>query len=487
MISQKICTCKKKSQARHSGKKNNGWPWLGIFIFLFAIHAQAQHRPLLIVTTDIGQDPDDQQSLVRLLHYANEFNLAGIIVNADNNHSHEPPILKDTLAHQLIDAYGLIENQLRLHDPNFPSALYLHSLVKKGCFGNGVNVPVSKYIGEGMDTEGSDWIIRVVDGAGAGPVCISAWGGACDLAQALYKVRKTRTPDQTNLFIAKLRVYFTGKQDSSNDWILGNFPGLWTILSLHPGGDKWASAYRGMFAGGDVSLTSSDWLHRHIIGKNALSGLYPDSAYTGGGKINPHMAMKEGDSPSWMYFLSNGLNNINNPEWGGWGGRFKRTKDLVFNDAADCYTDIETGASITDARATVFRWRDDFQRDFAARAEWGSKSYADANHRPLIRLKGQLQDDPLLCQVKGGKNISFNAGPSVDPDGDRLRFHWFIYPEAGTYSNAGKIATKSNYLSRIKIKVPKDAKGSSIHLILRVTDNRTHSLTSYKRIIIEAR
>jgi len=55
-----------------------------IFILLVLTAALYAKKPLLIVTTDIGQDPDDQQSMVRLLHYANEVDIAGLIANADD-------------------------------------------------------------------------------------------------------------------------------------------------------------------------------------------------------------------------------------------------------------------------------------------------------------------------------------------------------------------------------------------------------------------
>src|SRR5437870_1678574 len=35
----------------------------------------------LIIETDAGGDPDDEQSLVRFLHYANEWDVEGIIAN----------------------------------------------------------------------------------------------------------------------------------------------------------------------------------------------------------------------------------------------------------------------------------------------------------------------------------------------------------------------------------------------------------------------
>ena len=42
----------------------------------------ANERPRLMVLTDIGGDPDDQQSLVRLMVYSNEFQIEGILATA---------------------------------------------------------------------------------------------------------------------------------------------------------------------------------------------------------------------------------------------------------------------------------------------------------------------------------------------------------------------------------------------------------------------
>ena len=57
---------------------------------LLAVSAPAQdvsesdvetHKPRIITTTDLGADPDDEQSMVRLLVSANEFDIEGLIVS----------------------------------------------------------------------------------------------------------------------------------------------------------------------------------------------------------------------------------------------------------------------------------------------------------------------------------------------------------------------------------------------------------------------
>jgi len=49
------------------------------FVCSFSLLAQ---QPRLLITTDIGSDPDDQQSLVRLMVYSNEFEIEDLVCSA---------------------------------------------------------------------------------------------------------------------------------------------------------------------------------------------------------------------------------------------------------------------------------------------------------------------------------------------------------------------------------------------------------------------
>jgi hypothetical protein len=349
-----------------------------------------------------------------------------------------------------------------------------------------VSKAYTEFIGDGLGTEGSEWIIDVVDSDDPQPVNVAVWGGAADLAQALWKVKSTRSPEACDAFVAKLRVFFIGKQDSSNDWVLETFPKLWVILALDRGGDKWESGYRGMFWGGDMQNTSLAWLEKNIKGKNPLADMYPTKAFTGGEKRNPHMAMKEGDSPSLLYFIPNGLNAPDHPSWGGWGGRYSLMHDNVFGDADDSYFDQQANKMITSPRATVFRWRQDFQNDFATRVLWASQSLTEANHRANISINGAQSFEPLFITAKAGESIKLDATATSDPDGDELKFSWSDYPEAGTYNHIlTRIRSKGD--GKCTVEIPGDVAGKSIHIILAVTDKREVPMTAYKRIVINVR
>jgi len=393
--------------------------FLIFFVTVICIGTVRAQKPRLIV---IGQDPDDAQSLVRLLHYANEFDLQGIIANADSNYAKEAAVLRPEIIHEMIKSYAEIYDNLVLHYKAYPTGTYLHSLVKNGTFGNGVEVLMKNYIGEGKDTEASDWIIEVVDIEDSQPVHITVWGGACDLVQVLWKIQSTRSEKEEEAFVKKLRMFFIDKQDSSNQWVMDTFPQLWLVLASDAGVNKWEFSYRGMFWGGEMETTSKAWLHETIIGQNVLADHYPYHAYTGGEARNPYMALKEGDTPAFLYFLQNGLNVSDRPEW---GGRYELKGNPFYTDAKDAYFDAQTGAIINSPRATAFRWRNNFQNDFAARVQWGTKNYGDANH-PHAVINGQANKSPLQIKVKAGDTLSLDASKSSDIDNDNLRFEWLL-------------------------------------------------------------
>ena len=47
-------------------------------------------------------------------------------------------------------------------------------------------------VGEGKDSEGSDWIIKTLEKNDDRPLWISVWGGPNTLAQALWKIKQTK-------------------------------------------------------------------------------------------------------------------------------------------------------------------------------------------------------------------------------------------------------------------------------------------------------
>jgi len=456
----------------------------------------ATHKQRVVILTDIGAEADDTESMVRLLLYADVIDIKGLVATTS---TWKRTSVSPELIEEVVRAYGKVHGNLVKHDSDYPLVEALRSLVKRGAAEYGMNG-----VGPEKDSEGSNWIIRTLEENDDRPLWVAVWGGPNTLAQALYKLRATKTPAELDRLVAKLRVYTISDQDDSGPWIRKNFPKLFYIVS--PGGDYSAATWTGINAfipGIDNSTISNKWLAEHIQqGHGALGEAYPDVAYG-----------MEGDTPSWLALIPNGLSDPEHPDWGGWGGRYElylpaipvtnpntfirgvftngvpiepesrpiwtnATDDFTPAISGECGRATLTGTkSFRDFKATIWRWRDDFQNDFAARMEWATKSYREANHPPVIVL-----DQPESLTVRSGEQFRLGAHAS-DPDGDSLSFYWFQYPEAGTYKKTIPLTIAEN-LAQIDLMAPKVDKTETVHFILRVTDKGTPPLSRYKRVIV---
>lgn len=313
--------------------------------------------PRLAILTDIGGDPDDQQSMIRLMVYANEFDIELLLASASGTRGElKKSVTRPDLILQIIDAYAAVLPNLKRHASGWPEASKLRSCVKSG------NPHRERaYIGDGHDTEGSRALIERVDaGSAERPLNIAIWGGQTDFAQALWRVKQDRGAEGFAAFAKKMRIYDINDQDGIADWMRGEFPGLNYILAkAPPGRDKREGTYRGVYLTGDESLTSKAWIEANVKSRGLLGALYPMKTSTA---PNKNGCMKEGDTPSWFFFLPLGGNDPGDPTKPGWGGQFQREPDGWWRDlpAKDGF----------DPRSTVTRWRADFQADFAKRMTW---------------------------------------------------------------------------------------------------------------------
>ncbi|WP_080240250.1 nucleoside hydrolase-like domain-containing protein [Spirosoma rigui] len=465
------------------------------FLFLFLSNVTLAQstgaKTRLIVLTDIENEPDDSQSLVRLLTYANQIQIEGLI--ATTSIHLQKRVAPETI-HRIIRAYGKVQPNLLKHEPGYPTAQALKTLIKKGLPVYGMGG-----VGPGNDSEGSTWIIRQLEKPDNRPIWVSVWGGVNTLAQALWTIQKTRTPEQAERLYRKLRVYTISDQDDSGPWIRKTFPGVFYVVS--PGYGYEYATWLGMNTGEpgtQPEYVSNAWLAEHIQqGHGPLGALYPDVAFG-----------MEGDTPSFLGLIPNGLNVPEHPDWGGWGGRYVlQTPTLVVSRNKPANAPAETAETRPvwtnsadsvlmprsfmpqpmtkepragkSTRATIWRWRPEFQNDFAARMDWCTKSYKAANHPPVPRLS-----HPENLTIKSGEQFYLRASESTDPDGDSMSFRWMQYPEAGTYPG---IISYENFVSNIyeaRPIAPTVTSPQTIHFILKVTDKGTPALTRYKRVIV---
>jgi hypothetical protein len=379
-------------------------------------------------------------------------------------------------------------------------------------------------VGSDKMTAGAEAILRAADRNDPRPLWITVWGGANTLAQALSHARTTRTPDEMDKLVQKLRVYAISDQDDAGPWIRREFPALFYIaMPSTPDADQYAMAtWTGISGdefyknapGADFTTFTKPWVDAHIRGKGPLGRLYPYPC-----------CIHEGDTPSYLGLINNGLASAMSPTYGGWGGRyvwrqFYGESHPGWTQGGDAFPgrdssrDTVTGAdgkTYTSDQATIWRWRTAFQHDFAARMDWTIRGVKQANHNPLVVVNGQRGKAPISIEAHVGAAVVLDASSTTDPDGDPLDFHWFFYPEAGTGIPtrpvfAGGLATVSTpgeggipsapaglrvVPARVLIDNSEQARVTvmpkivgTAHLILAVTDRGTPSLTSYRRVIL---
>lgn len=457
-------------------------------LLLITLSAQAQYfteKPRVFVLTDIENEPDDAQSLVRFLTYSNQWDVEGLVATTS---CWQRDQTAEWRIREIVDAYGKVRDNLLVHEPGYPTHAYLSSRIKKGVPRFGMSG-----VGEGQDSEGSEWLIQVLEKEDDRPVYIQAWGGANVLAQALWKMERTKTPAELEAIIQKMRVYTISDQDDSGPWIRKNFPDLFYIVSpgyQENGGGQYHLAtwsgisgdrHHGRFTGPDFTIVDNPWLDAHIRNNHGpLGAEHPQTEY-----------LMEGDTPSFLGLVNNGLNNPEHPDFGGWGGRYElyipaykkymyepETRPIWTNTQDEVYSEL-TEQYHTSNHATIWRWREAYQHDFAARIDWSNTpSYEDANHPPVAAL-----GHPNVLKVKAGENVTLSGAGSSDPDDDALQYRWIYYQEAGTL-NAYDFKLENPFHQVTTFTAPRTDKVKTMHFILEVTDNGRPSLTRYQRVIV---
>jgi hypothetical protein len=454
---------------------------------LFNGHLRADNKPRIIVLSDISglQEPDDTQSFIRFLLYANQFDIEGIIGTG----SRYGPTRGDIdYFKKVIDAYGQVRDNLLLHAAGYPTVAHLTSVLRHGQRGT-VGM---EGVGDGKNTEGSDLIIKALRKDDPRPLWISIWGATGTLAQALWDIKHNMglSDAEIDRLISKVRVYDIAGQDDAGGWIAKTFPDIFYIRSSV----QFLGFAQGHVAGsqgGDLSVANDEWFNENIMGYGPLGALYPKRKW-----------MYEGDTPAFLYLIANGLSDPECVHCGGWGGRFRKDKVknanefshtkvdeskyydfFIYNDAYDTWS--YEGNEYNDVYCPLFRWREEYQNDFLARMHWTMRPFKDANHNPVAVVDNDSSGSFIIKRMAAGEQLAFDASGSFDPDGDSLTFEWFHYREAGTYD--GEIVIQNADSPMAFVRIPDDASGAEMHIILRVVDFGRPHLFTYRRIIIQAK
>jgi hypothetical protein len=459
-----------------------------------------KHR--IIVLTDIarGFEVDDIESMIRLLLYANEFTIEALVATTSCWYKDQGGDGNREIILELIDAYERVKRNLDIHAPGFPEAENLRKVTFAG---------IPKFGKQEGDGWGEEWmneidsishIINVIDKPDPRPVWVLLWGGANVLAHVVWKVYKSKSPDEFDKFLSKIRVYGISDQDYGGIWLRENFGDrLFYIVSPSPGDETGGGYYKHSvwpgisgdefmhgsqdgfegdgFKGAQSEMVSNEWLRDNIISKGVLGAKYPEYPW-----------LMEGDTPTYLYLIPNGLGQSEHPNYGSWGGRYEYyipdknytgtdEKYPLWTNASDQVKGID-GTTYCSPQATIWRWREAYQNDFVARMDWSTtNSYEQANHPPVAKLS-----HPNHLSAEGGEYVNLSAEGSTDPDGDDLSYSWMYYGEAGSYN--GELIIENANRMKAGFTAPNVDKNCDIHIVLTVRDNGVPPLCRYQRVIV---
>ncbi|MEZ4852467.1 MAG: DUF1593 domain-containing protein [Bacteroidia bacterium] len=491
-----------------------------ITLILPSLKSEAQDRsqkPRTIVTTD--GEIDDVDSFIRMLLYANEFSIEGLVYSSSMWHYKgdekgtkfisEMEMTKNlygektdlrwpgvTWMQDLIAAYETIYPNLTQHAEGFPTAEYLRGLIRVG------NIDFEGEMEK--DTPGSDFIKAKLLDDNMEPLYLQVWGGTNTIARALKSIEdEYKNSDQWSEIYDKVCgkgiIYAILDQDATYRKYISV---VWPDIKIYYNSNQfWCFAYPWKRAVPEAwhQYLEGEFMGQHIINNHGpLTQMYysygdgqkqaGDDEHIHGdlsklkgaqwGSFKKYDFISEGDSPAYLHLMDVGLDNLEHPEYGGWGGRLVQAEEQPnrWEDGENA-ADYNPFTEKIDKTYPQTRWIPAIQNEFAARADWCVNDYKNANHPPVISLK---HDDELTAEP--GQKVVLK-GKASDPDKDKLTYSWWQYEEVDTYE--GKVELNKNFAAKASFTMPSDIqKGESIHFILEVTDNQEIPLTRYQRVII---
>lgn len=438
-------------------------------------------KPRVVVMTD--GETDDRCSMVHFLLYTNDMQVDAIIQTNScfqrKGWSSEPWI------EEQIAAYEKVLPNLRVHDPDYPSADELRRVIYVGDE-DPTHIPEGvsyKMLLPGeepkidptawADTPGSGRIVELLLEEDPRPLFMQCWGGGNTAARAFDKIKK-EYPAEYDRAMEKAVLYCIWYQDGAGSYIERNHPKATILLSHHFSG-SWDYG----------SLPNSD----HFVDQHLRDERNPL------GKFYEQPFISEGDTPAFLYSLPTGLRSSEHPTYGGWGGRFYRVEGFE-----NVYRDVNLGS--------LREWVETALCDFQARLKWCiTPKYEEANHAPEIEVVGELDR-----VVKSGEEVVLSAKISDKDPRDvegawRVRGHmwqqkgrtrawleedpekrieeyrtdWSQDP-AGSYR--GSIELKFEGKEQVRFIAPEVDEPQTIHIILEAFDMAVPRMTTYKRFIV---
>ncbi|UBM58497.1 DUF1593 domain-containing protein [Marinilongibacter aquaticus] len=479
---------------------------------------QPLQKPRTIVTTD--GEIDDVDSFIRMLLYANEFDIQGLVISSSMWHykgdgkgtlfTSEMEMTKKMYGaipslrwagtewmFPLIDAYEEVFPKLSQHAEGFPTAADLRSLVKVG------NIDFEGEMEK--DTEGSDFIKASLLDSDTRPLYLQVWGGTNTIARALKSIEDQYkgSPEWESIYkrvCDKAILYAILDQDATyRKYIAPNWPDMKVYYNAN---QFWCFAYpwkravpeeehylfEGDFMGNEIINGHGPLLKQYYSYGDGQKQAGDDEHIHGDlskikegqwGNFGQFDFISEGDSPAYLHLINVGLDNLTHPEWGGWGGRLVQSEEQANRwEDGEQAKDYNPFTEKMDPTYPQIRWVKAIQEDFAARADWCISNYAEANHPPVVKALG-----PKKVDGKKGTDVLLKI-ESSDPDGDQTHTAFWIYKEVGSYTGDAQVDFEDNTCT---VHLPNAGDEGQLHVIAEVSDDGVHPMTRYQRFVISVK
>lgn len=493
--------------------------WAAVFVLAAGVRAQSidtQGRQRVCAVTDLGGDPDDEQSLVRFLALANMYDVEGIVLAPFLATARRPdctPYHAREHVNHVLGQYAKVVERLNRHaafagQHPYPSAEALRRVTKLGLYGfrfhDDKPETMARFIGDFGDhektnnrlmrgmTPGSKLIVEMLAKPDPRPVYFCLWGGGATLQQAILEIENNWGPwqftaEEKKRMLGKVRVFNIDGQDFSDP----------LFFQVEPQQSRYhyvdCDSFFGMHQRGDRSTLTKAWIDEHIKGHGPLGVVGPAVTDNDIARhlIHPYVkppdsdaayAMKEGDTPSFLGLVANGLSFPDDPRADDWSGRYEQAEGQLWDDL-DRIQDRRKAIRGIDS---IAKWRPHFNADFQARMDWMKEGdVTRANHHPVAALNGRTHRNnvPVRIEVDVGKatSIRLSAAGSRDPDGDTLQYYW--RPDDWGDNNADDIIISNPTGESTEVGFA-NRPGRTIHVILTITDNGTPNLCAYRRAVI---
>ena len=497
------------------------------------LETPAGQKPRVVITAD--PELDDANSLIRYLLYTADVRTEGLIYASSQFHwtgdgkgtrwfvpgreyrrfglelcpctswRWDP---QERFIDKAVDAYAAAWPNLRQHDPAYPTPDALRSVIRWG------NV---QFDGEmEHDTPGSDLIKQLLLDAEDSPVYLHAWGGQSTIARALKSIEEQygQTPEWPAIrarVIAKAVIHPSGDQDDTYARYIRPF---WPEIRYRKqqGAIPLSYGAQSMVSEGDTAYFSRDWTATHVTSKGPLGALYRvwgdgkqmvagdrfdyfglagksaeqlrAEGYVVWSPLQPQGSfLGEGDTPTFLNLVGNGLHGYRDASFGGWGGLAAAAPPPSFSSGFAVLEATASGQQTPRAptRMPTHPFLAAAQNDLAARFDWATRpNRTDANHPPVVAAKS-----PTRIDARAGAMVSLRV-TARDPDGDGVSVRWWRWNDADSYAGTSAPAVVSGLRSGLI--VPADAPaGTDIQVVAEATDSGTPPLTRYERFVITVR